>query len=235
MARGDNLKATWLRACRHAKSILAILVSTTLAGCAFENSITPIVWITPDPNPSLGDSRYSTPAPIPSLTIQTPTPMPTVTPFRGFREFDCRGPVGGDDLFGYCRDALSEGNYYVWARCSAICPEWPFPGVAWMKVGDSSNLRDFMQLIDDRDDALAASADALEFGGMFAGLDVVIASLGWETAECIVAGEVTLGTSCIRFGLTVLAATGAALRGISDSKQARAEADGVANEARGNL
>jgi hypothetical protein len=65
-----------------------------------------------------------------------------------------------------------------------------------------------MQEIKNRDDALAAGQAALQTGLEIGMLNLPIAALGWPAAECVVAGELTLGTSCVRFALAVLAAIG---------------------------
>ena len=206
-----------------------------LTGCQFQPSVRPIPWPTLGSAAPTLDPRYSTPEPIPtafpSAVMPTPTPIPTVVPFRPFEDLDCRPPMLGDAEFGYCRDALSDG-YYIWARCSQPCPEWPYPGVEWRNVGESSGLRDFMQLIEDRDDALTARRSALGSGFKFLGIDGTIAALGWPTAECIVGGELTLGTSCVRFVLALIAAGTVGIIGFNQAGEFSRQADESGQSAR---
>lgn len=61
---------------------------------------------------------------------------------------------------------------------------------------------------------------------------MTIAALGWESAECIVGAEITLGASCIRFALTVLGAGVAAIKGFADSGKASSEAEDIGEDAR---
>ena len=164
----------------------------------------------------------------------TPTPIPTVVPFRPFEDLACRQPERGDAEFGYCRDALSDG-YYIWARCSQPCPEWPFPGVEWRKVDDSSGLRDFMQLIDDRDEALAASRTAVGSGFKFLGLEGTMELLDRQSAECMVGVKLTLGAACIRFVLALVVAGGGAVFGFGEAGEARREAEEFGQSAWGIL
>ena len=90
-----------------------------------------------------------------------------------------------------------------------------------------------MQEIEDRDDALAASRAAFGSGVNFLGLDGTIALLGWPTAECIVGGELTLGTSCIRFVLALLAAGVGGAVGFDAAAEARDLADEYGQSSRG--
>jgi len=90
-----------------------------------------------------------------------------------------------------------------------------------------------MQLIEDRDDALAAGRTALRSGAKYLSLDATIALLGWPTAECIVGGELTFGATCVRFVLAVLAAGGVGVIGLNQAGEARRQADELGQSARG--
>jgi hypothetical protein len=90
-----------------------------------------------------------------------------------------------------------------------------------------------MQEIKNRDDALAAGQAALQTGLEIGMLNLPIAALGWPAAECVVAGELTLGTSCVRFALAVLAAIGRAAIGFDQAGEAWREADRLGQSARG--
>jgi hypothetical protein len=90
-----------------------------------------------------------------------------------------------------------------------------------------------MQLVEDRDEALEASRTALVSGGKSVGLDVTIAALGWPTAECVVGGQLSLGTSCIRLLLALIVAGGGAVIQFDNAVEARHEADEFGQSARG--
>jgi len=90
-----------------------------------------------------------------------------------------------------------------------------------------------MQLVEDRDDALAAIGSALGSGFKYLSLDLTIAALGWPTAECIVGGTLTLGATCIRFVLALLVAGGGAVIGFDQAGEAWREADRLGQSARG--
>jgi hypothetical protein len=175
------------------------LLAVSLAGCDFQESITPVSWPTVPPQPFQSGAEYGTPAPSPIPLAPSPSPPPpTPIPFQGADDLDCEGPIGGDDHFGYCSIPDSD-LYYVWGECAVPCPDSEFPGIEIMVVADSSEYRDFTEVVRQRDTQLEKRGASSAWAAGLAGLDLLGAALGWETAKCIIGAEVTLGTSCIGF------------------------------------
>ena len=186
------------------------LLTLALVGCQFQSSITPIVWPTV-PSQAFQPGVVSTgPAPSPVPIAPTPSPPPpTPIPFRGADDLDCEQPLGGDDHFGFCAIPGSD-QYYVWGPCENECPAGKHPGIELKRVSDSSDLRDFIIIDSERDAMIERKADSGWWAGGFAAGDVVGGALAWEAAQCVVAGEITFGASCVAFvvglGVGVVAA-----------------------------
>ncbi|HLB64181.1 MAG TPA: hypothetical protein VJJ46_05020 [Anaerolineales bacterium] len=188
-------------------TILVVLFSLT--SCAFEPSITPIAWPTVGQQPLSGTPLVPQPSPIPIAPTPSPQP-PEPEPFHGWEDLDCGALRGGDDRFGYCGIPGTD-TYYVWGPCQGPCPEGSYPGVELWVVSDSTDLRDYMMLVDQRDDAREDRNQGLLAGGFVGGLDILGAVIGFAPA-CIVGTTFTLGTSCIGyFALVGAATTGAGI------------------------
>ena len=65
-------------------------------------------------------------------------------------------------------------------------------------VTESSELRDYMMLVGQRDDARTMRNEGFLLGGLVGGLDAYGAVVGF-TPACIVGTVVTFGTSCIAY------------------------------------
>jgi hypothetical protein len=87
----------------------------------------------------------------------------------------------------------------VWGECSQPCPDAEYPGIEIRIVGDSSEYRDFLDIVRQRDTQLEKKVASSGWAALIAGVDGLGALLGWETAKCIAGGHVTLGASCIGF------------------------------------
>ena len=180
-----------------------VVVALALVGCEFQPAITPVTWSTVPPQPFQAGSQFGTPAPSPIPIAPSPSPPPpTPIPFQGSDDLDCEGPIGGDNHFGYCSIPDSD-LYYVWGECAQTCPDAEYPGIEIRIVGDSSEYRDFIEVIRQRDAQLDRRVASSGWAALAAGVDGLGALLGWEAAKCIAAGHVTLGTSCIGFLLLV--------------------------------
>lgn len=191
--------------------VVVLLLVLSLVGCSFEPSVTPIVWPTP-PQAFQPGTVLGTPAPSPVPIAPTPSPPPpTPVPFQGSDDLDCEGPIGGDEHFGYCSVPDSD-QYYVWGECSEPCPGSEYPGIELKVVDDSSDYRDFVEIISQRDVQLDKKRSSGGWALGLGGADVVGATLGWEAAECVVGAEVTLGTSCIAFAITLGSGVVAAIK-----------------------
>lgn len=137
---------------------------------------------------------------------------PQPEPFHGWEDLNC-GPLrGGDERFGYC-EIPDTDTYYVWGPCRGSCPEGSYPGVEVWTVLDSSDLRDYIALVDQRDDAAEDSVEGFVLGGFVGFFDGVGAVLGFGPA-CIAGSTFTLGTSCGAYLALVGSATTAAVWGI---------------------
>jgi hypothetical protein len=73
-------------------------------------------------------------------------------------------------------------------------------------VADSSELRDYMMLVGQRDDAAQDTVEGLALGFIVGGLDITGAVLGF-TPACIVGTVFTFGTSCMAYATLVTSAT----------------------------
>jgi len=188
---------------RALNTAMIALLAVSLAGCDFQESITPVSWPTIPPQPFQSGAEYGTPAPSPIPIAPSPSPPPpTPIPFQGADDLDCEGPIGGDNRFGYCSIPDSD-LYYIWGKCTEPCPDGEYPGIEIRVVGDSSEYRDFTELVRQRDTQLEKRGGSSAWAAGIAGVDVLGAALGWEAAKCVAGAEVTLGVSCIGFVLTV--------------------------------
>ena len=200
-----------LRTAIRRATVLVVLFSLT--SCAFQPSITPIAWPTIGRQPLSATPLVPQPSPVPIAPTPSPQP-PEPQPFRGSEDLGCGEPRGGDENFGYCAIPGSE-YYYVWGPCDAACPEGSYPGVELLTVRDSSELRDYMAIVEERDDAAERRNDGFMIGGVVGFLDGVGAVLGFAPA-CIVGGAFTLGTSCVAYLALVGSATAGAGWAISN-------------------
>jgi len=203
--RGSMAAAVAVRALVRRAGDFIVLISLT--SCAFEPSITPIAW------PTVPAQPFASPVPVPqpSPVPLAPTPLPIAPPpepFHGSEDLNCGEPRGGDESFGYC--AIPESNqYYVWGPCQGPCPESSYPGVELLPVGDSSELRDYMAIIEQRDAAGHTRNDGFITGGVVVFFEGIGAVLGFGPA-CIVGTTFTLGTSCVAYLALVGSATAGA-------------------------
>ncbi len=104
--------------------------------------------------------------------------------------------------------------YYVWGPCQDVCPEGSYAGVELWIVGDSSELRDYMMLVNQRDAARTMRNEGFLLGLGIGGIDAYGAFVLF-TPACIGASGFTLGTSCIVYITGVLSAGGVAAMEIS--------------------
>ena len=177
--------------------LFLLLVLAALAGCQFESSITPIPWPTVGSQPFQQGTLGPQPSPIP----MAPTPLPTPIPFLGVESLLCGDPKGGDNHFGFCAIPGS-AQYYIWAECSSTCPKGPYPGVELRIVTDSSQLRDYMIILKDLEDAINERKEGRNQGWLLGGLDFVGTLLGFGVA-CGLGSEFTFGWSCAGYLLTM--------------------------------
>ncbi len=176
--------------------VYAILLSF-LAGCGFQDSLTPMVWSTVPPQPFQQATIGLVPSPVPLA----PTPSPPPPVFEGAESLDCSEPIGGDNHFGYCR-VPGTNKFYVWGECAGECPEGEYPGIGIVSVGDSETLRNFQEVIRIRDEQIDQRQESLALGGGLGILGLGGGAVGVIEA-CIVSGAVSFGWGC---GLVLLAA-----------------------------
>ena len=193
------------------RGTIAVL-AFSLAGCEFQAAITPISWATVPPQPFQSGPVFGTPAPSPVPIAPSPSPPPpTPIPFQRAADLDCEGPIGGDNQYGYCSIPDSD-LYYVWGECAVPCPNGQYPGIEIRIVEDSSEFRDFAWIIGQRDVQLDKRRDSGGWAAIFAAGDVIGGMLAWKAAECIVAGHITGGASCIGLLVTLGVGVGAATK-----------------------
>jgi hypothetical protein len=121
-------------------------------------------------------------------------------PFLGADSLLCEEPAGGDNHFGFC--AIPGSNqYYVWAECTATCPDGPYPGVELRVVTDSTELRDYILIINDLDQAIESKKEGSRQGWVLGLFDFVGGVLGFGAA-CGLGSEFTFGWSCVGWFLT---------------------------------
>jgi len=167
----------------HISAILLI----ALAGCGFEEDLSPINWPTYPVGAEIGEVG-ATPLPYPSPTSPFLNPGAPV-PFQGIDSLNCAEPQGGDNRFGYCVIPGTQ-DVYVWGECEGECPNGPYPGVEILRVPFAESAV-FMAVIEGRETATAERQQGIFRGGLLGGIG---ATLGIRGAAVICAG--TGGWGC---------------------------------------